>query len=74
MLLDLEDPAQVIGRTTGALLIPEAPYDRHGFVPDVLFPTGIVQRDDVVVLFYGAADTFTAVVELSTEEILASLG
>jgi predicted GH43/DUF377 family glycosyl hydrolase len=73
-LLDLEDPARVIGRTTDPLLIPEAPYDRHGFVPDVLFPTGIVQRDDVVSLFYGAADTFTAVVELSIEEILSSLG
>jgi predicted GH43/DUF377 family glycosyl hydrolase len=53
--------------------VPEAPYDRHGFVPDVLFPTGIVQRDDTIVLFYGAADTSTAVVELSCEEILASL-
>ena len=73
LLLDLEGPARVIGRTTGALLVPEAPYDRHGFVPDVVFPTGIVQRDDVLVLFYGAADTFTAVVELSCEEILSSL-
>ncbi len=73
LLHDLEDPAQVIGRTTEALLVPETQYDRHGFVPDVLFPTGIVQRDDVFVLFYGAADTFTAVVELSCEEILASL-
>jgi predicted GH43/DUF377 family glycosyl hydrolase len=73
MLLDLENPARVIGRTTGALLVPEAPYDRYGFVPDVLFPTGIVQRDDMIVLFYGAADTFTAVVELSYGEILASL-
>jgi predicted GH43/DUF377 family glycosyl hydrolase len=73
LLLDLEDPTRVISRTTSALLVPEAPYDRHGFVPDVLFPTGIVQRDDLLVLYYGAADTFTAVVELSCKEILASL-
>jgi beta-1,2-mannobiose phosphorylase / 1,2-beta-oligomannan phosphorylase len=73
LLLDLEDPARVIGRSTNALLIPEAQYDLQGFVPDVLFPTGIVQRNDVVALFYGAADTFTAVVELSCAEILSSL-
>jgi predicted GH43/DUF377 family glycosyl hydrolase len=73
LLLDLEDPARIIRRSTEALLIPETEYDRHGFVADVLFPTGIVQRGDRVVLFYGAADTFTAVVELSCEEILASL-
>jgi len=73
MLLDIDDPTQVIRRSAEALLMPEAQYDRHGFVPDVVFPTGIVQRDDVVMLFYGATDTFTAVVELSCKEILSSL-
>ncbi len=73
LLLDLENPAQVVGRTNGPLLVPEAPYDRQGFVPDVLFPTGLVQRGDRVALYYGAADTATAVVELSLEEILSSL-
>ena len=73
LLLDLENPARVVGRTTDAVLVPEAPYDQHGFVPNVLFPTGMVRRDDRVALYYGAADTFTAVVELSCEEILSSL-
>jgi len=73
LLLDLEDPAKVIARTTEALLVPEAEYDRVGFVPNVVFPTGVVEKDDTYLLFYGAADTFTAVVELSREEILASL-
>jgi len=74
LLLDLEDPARVIGRSSKALLVPETSYDRHGFVPDVVFPTGIVQREDVLVVFYGAADTYTAVVELSCEDVLSSLG
>jgi beta-1,2-mannobiose phosphorylase / 1,2-beta-oligomannan phosphorylase len=73
LLLDLEDPTKIVRRTTEALLVPETDYDRHGFVPDVLFATGIVQRDERVLLFYGAADTSTAVVELSCEEVLASL-
>jgi len=73
LLLDHENPAHVLGRTDETLLMPETPYDRHGFVPDVLFPTGLVERDGVVALFYGAADTATAVVELSLEEILAVL-
>jgi predicted GH43/DUF377 family glycosyl hydrolase len=55
------------------LLTPEAEYDREGFVPNVVFPTGIVEQDDTYLLFYGAADTYTAVVELSREEIISSL-
>jgi len=73
LLLDLEDPARVIGRSREALLMPEAEYDRAGFVPNVVFPTGIVEQGDTYLLFYGAADTYTAVVELSREEIISSL-
>jgi predicted GH43/DUF377 family glycosyl hydrolase len=73
LLLDLEDPARVIGRSSEALLTPEAEYDREGFVPNVVFPTGIVEQDDTYLLFYGAADTYTAVVELSRKEIISSL-
>jgi predicted GH43/DUF377 family glycosyl hydrolase len=42
-------------------------------VPNVVFPTGIVERDDVIHIYYGAADTCTAVAEISTGEVLASL-
>lgn len=73
MLLNLDNPSQIVRRTTEALLVPETDYDRHGFVPDVLFPTGIIQLHERVLLFYGAADTFTAVVELSYEEVLGAL-
>ncbi|MGB6043068.1 MAG: glycoside hydrolase family 130 protein [Pirellulales bacterium] len=73
LLLDIEDPARVIGRSSEALLKPEAEYDREGFVPNVVFPTGLVEQDDTYLLFYGAADTYTAVVELSREEIISSL-
>jgi predicted GH43/DUF377 family glycosyl hydrolase len=40
-------------------------------VPGVVFPTGVVQRDDRLLVYYGAADTFTGLVELSTSELLA---
>ena len=42
----------------------------HGFVPDVVFPTGIVGLGDSFLIYYGAADSCTAVVEFSKDEVL----
>jgi len=73
LLLDLENPRRILGRA-GQLFVPQTKYELEGFVPNVVFPTGIVPRDETVLIYYGAADTFTAVVEFSLREILNSLG
>ena len=52
---------------------PETDFERHGFVPDVVFPTGIVETNDTFLVYYGAADTYTGVVEFSKEELLTSM-
>jgi len=49
------------------------PYEHQGFVPNVVFPTGIVDQGETVLVYYGAVDTCTAVVEFSLEEILQQL-
>ncbi len=74
MLLDAENPAQVLGVSRQPILVPEAEFERQGFVPNVVFPTGMVLRDDRALIYYGTADTCTGVVELSLKEILESLG
>ena len=48
----------------------EAVAEKTGFVPNVVFPTGIVQQGENVLVYYGAADTCTAVVEFSLREIV----
>jgi len=72
LLLDLENPRRIIGRS-GRLFVPETKYELEGFVPNVVFPTGIVLRDDTALIYYGAADTYIAVVEFSLADILNSL-
>jgi predicted GH43/DUF377 family glycosyl hydrolase len=68
LLLDLDNPRKIVGRS-GRLFVPETKYELEGFVPNVVFPTGMVLRDDVVLVYYGAADTYTAVVEFSLKDI-----
>ena len=73
MLLDLEDPGRVLRRSPQPILVPEADYELEGFVGDVVFPTGVVETGDTLLVYYGAADTATAVVELSRREVLDAL-
>jgi predicted GH43/DUF377 family glycosyl hydrolase len=40
-------------------------------VPGVIFPTGLVARGDAVQIYCGAADTSTAVAEISMDELIS---
>jgi beta-1,2-mannobiose phosphorylase / 1,2-beta-oligomannan phosphorylase len=73
LLLDAIKPARVLRRTAGSIFEPTADFERHGFVPDVVFPTGIVELRDSYQIYYGAADSCTAVVEFSKGEVLEAL-
>jgi predicted GH43/DUF377 family glycosyl hydrolase len=73
LLLHPENPTQVLRRTPKSIFEPAADFERDGFVPDVVFPTGIVETKDTILVYYGAADTCTAVVEFSKEELIATM-
>lgn len=60
-LLDPEDPRRVLARTEQPFLRPEAPWERVGQVPRVVFATGLVYDPPVFRLFYGAADRVVGV-------------
>jgi predicted GH43/DUF377 family glycosyl hydrolase len=74
LLLDGHNPARVLRRTAHSIMEPTADFERFGFVPDVVFPTGIVATGDSYLVYYGAADCCTAVVEFAAEELLGALG
>jgi len=56
VLLDLERPDRVVGRSRYPLFGPEEPYEREGLVPNVVFPCGSVVKDGRLVIYYGGAD------------------
>jgi len=57
VLLDLENPLKVIGRTTKPLIVPKEQYELKGDVPNITFPSGAVLNGDDLYMYYGAADT-----------------
>lgn len=73
ILLDSENPTKVIRRAPDPFLLPEADFEVNGFISNVVFPTGVVQDRDSILVYYGAADAYTAVAEFSLDTIIAAM-
>ena len=74
MLTDLERPWIVLARDEEPVLAPSAPYEMEGFLPNVIFHNGLVQRPDGSVdLYYGGADTTVCGARMNPDAVLASL-
>ncbi len=69
-LLDREHPEVLIGRSPGWVFQAEEMYEVSGFVPGVVFPTGLVQRDDELFMYYGAADTCVCLAQAKLKDVL----
>lgn len=66
VLLDLDDPTKIKERTKYPILCPEEGYEVYGMVPDTIFPSGAMIKDEKIYIYYGATDTFCA---LATGEL-----
>ncbi|HOF89519.1 MAG TPA: glycoside hydrolase family 130 protein [Armatimonadota bacterium] len=74
VLLDLHDPATILARSSIPFLIPETEYERTGFYGNVVFTCGAVvttrESDPVVHIYYGAADTVSALCFCEAEPLV----
>jgi len=70
-LLDLDDPAKVLGRPAGFVLEPEEPWEVAGDVPNVVFTCGTAEIGDNYFVYYGGADRVIGLATANREEMLA---
>ena len=58
MLLDLDEPWKVIGKTNSYLMMPEEPWEQHGNCDNTIFPCGAIadHEKNQIRLYYGACD------------------
>src|SRR5690606_29520999 len=73
VLLDLNDPKKIIGRTTGPMLVPEEPYELSGYVPKIVFPSGAIVEKDVLKIYYGGADTTVCAASVGLNDLVSSI-
>ncbi len=72
VLLDIESPWIVKGRTKEPILSPELDYERNGDVPNVVFSCGwIEETNGSIKIYYSGADTNICVAETSIDYLLS---
>jgi beta-1,2-mannobiose phosphorylase / 1,2-beta-oligomannan phosphorylase len=71
MLLDLDDPRKVVARAPDFVMEPERYYEKFGaFIPNVIFPTGAVVKDDVLWVYYGCCDTAIGLATVPLDDLV----
>jgi beta-1,2-mannobiose phosphorylase / 1,2-beta-oligomannan phosphorylase len=73
LLLDLQDPTRIIGRTEEPFLTPQLEYETKGIIPNVIFPSGAIIEKDELWVFYGGADTVVAMAKIRLESLKSYL-
>ena len=72
-ILDINEPWKVKYRTKPYLIAPSEQYEITGDVPNVVFPCATLQDADTgrIAIYYGAADTVTAMAFAQVDELIA---
>ena len=72
ILLDLDEPWKVIGKTNSYLLAAETDYERHGNCDNTVFPCGAIAdyEKDGLRLYYGACDNYICLATGSLSEVV----
>ena len=77
--MDLNDPKKIIGRTTHPFLVPEEIYEKYGYIPNIVFPTGAIVKESkikgekILEVYYGASDTTTCKATIKLDDLLNSI-
>ncbi len=79
MILSKEHPRHILFRSLDPVLTPESKQERIGTIDNVVFPTGIDQRNDLDLpdrfdIYYGMADSSIGVARLDLPEVLHKEG
>jgi predicted GH43/DUF377 family glycosyl hydrolase len=73
MLLDLDNPAKVLYRSSTPILEPEDWYENSGFKPGIVYPCGAVILNDELLVYYGGADCVVCVAKRNLNSFIQAL-
>jgi predicted GH43/DUF377 family glycosyl hydrolase len=73
VLLDFDNPTKVLARTKNPILEPEMEFEKHGVVPNVVFPDGATIQNGTLLTYYGGADKVCCAASAPIGEFLDEL-
>ena len=72
VLLDLQNPAKVIGRLKTPLIAPDN-TEREGYVPNVVYTCGAIAHNGSLIIPYAMSDRATRIASVSVDELLENM-
>ena len=72
MLLDKQDPTQILGHLKEPLLVPDED-EREGYVPNVVYTCGLLEHHGNLYIPYAQADKSTGLAVVGLDELLDEL-
>ena len=69
LLLDINNPSKILAKSKTPLLEPKESYEVDGFFGNVVFSCGALIEDDILKIYYGAADEVTCLAEITMNDL-----
>ena len=69
-ILDYQEPWKVIARSKYPVLFPQKSYEQLGRVSNTVFTCNALLENDIVRIYYGAADAVIGIAEMPLEDIV----
>lgn len=73
ILLDLDNPEKVIGRTKEPIWEPRTIYEKYGDVNNVVFPTGCIKKEEEILIYSGLADKYIGIAKISLKYLIKEI-
>ncbi|MGP3667309.1 MAG: hypothetical protein ACKD6M_02680 [Candidatus Bathyarchaeota archaeon] len=73
MLLDVKNPTRILCRGRKPVLEPVSFYENYGFKPGIVYATGAVVKDGLIIVYYGGADSYVCAAYADLKEFLQAL-
>jgi len=69
--LDIQNPRNVLCRTSIPILSPREPYERMGDIPNVVYSCGAIMEDaDEIIIYYSGADSCICIGTVKVEKLM----
>lgn len=70
LLLEYENPSNILYRSKEPIMEPIMEYEKSGFFSETIFPCTAILSDDKIIIYYGAADCNICRVDIRLDELL----
>lgn len=70
MFLDRQNPREILYRSPEPIFEPVEDWEKYGYVNNVVFACGVIEKDDLYYVYYGAADRVIGVATVEKKLVL----